>query len=208
MIELQNINKRFGDNVIFENLSLRIENGKKYIIIGDNGVGKSLLLKIMVGYSKVQSGKVIIDGEVLGEKFDFMPDCGVSIDAPQFIDNLSGLDNLLEIANILKIADKNHIIELAKVLNLYNDLHKKYKTYSLGMRQKMRIIQAMMESPRILILDEPFDALDDMSKTTVKNLIDQYLLIDEYRIVIFTSHDSQMRDFADSVLLINNKKII
>lgn len=208
MIELQNINKRFGDNVIFENLSLRIENGKKYIIIGDNGVGKSLLLKIMVGYSKVQSGKVIIDGEVLGEKFDFMPDCGVSIDAPQFIDNLSGLDNLLEIAKILKIADKNHIIELAKVLNLHNDLHKKYKTYSLGMRQKMRIIQAMMESPRILILDEPFDALDDMSKTAVKNLIDQYLVNDENRIVIFTSHDSQMRDFADTVLLINDKKIV
>lgn len=208
MIELQNINKRFGDNVIFENFSLRIENGKKYIIIGDNGVGKSLLLKIMVGYSKVQSGKVIIDGEVLGEKFDFMPDCGVSIDAPQFIDNLSGLDNLLEIAKILKIADKNHIIELAKVLNLHNDLHKKYKTYSLGMRQKMRIIQAMMESPRILILDEPFDALDDMSKTAVKNLIDQYLVNDENRIVIFTSHDSQMRDFADTVLLINDKKIV
>jgi len=208
MIELQNINKRFGDNVIFENLSLRIENGKKYIIIGDNGVGKSLLLKIMVGYSKVQNGKVIIDGEVLGEKFDFMPDCGVSIDAPQFIDSLSGLDNLLEIAKILKIADKNHIIELAKILNLYNDLDKKYKTYSLGMRQKMRIIQAMMESPRILILDEPFDALDDMSKIAVKNLIDQYLLIDENRVVIFTSHDSQMRDFADSVSLINNKKIV
>ena len=76
------------------------------------------------------------------------------------------------------------------------------------MRQKMRIIQAMMESPRILILDEPFDALDDMSKIAVKNLIDQYLLIDENRVVIFTSHDSQMRDFADSVLLINNKKIV
>lgn len=208
MIELQNINKRFGDNVIFENLSLRIENGKKYIIIGDNGVGKSLLLKIMVGYSKVQSGKVIIDGEVLGEKFDFLPNCGVSIDAPQFIDSLSGLDNLLEIAKILKIADKNHIIELAKVLNLYNDLNKKYKTYSLGMRQKMRIIQAMMESPRILILDEPFDALDDVSKIAVRNLIDQYLINDENRIVIFTSHDSQMRDFADIVLLINDNKII
>lgn len=208
MIELQNINKRFGVNVIFENLSLKIENGKKYIIIGDNGIGKSLLLKIMVGYSKVQSGKVIINGEVLGENFDFMPDCGVSIDAPQFIDSLSGLDNLLEIAKILKIADKNHIIELAEVLYLHNDLHKKYKTYSLGMRQKMRIIQAMMESPRILILDEPFDALDDMSKIVVKNLMDQYLKNDENRIIIFTSHDSQMRDFADIVLQINNKKII
>lgn len=208
MIELQNINKRFGDIVIFENLSLKIENGKKYIIIGDNGVGKSLLLKIMVGYSKVQSGKVIINGEVLGENSDFMPDCGVSIDAPQFIDSLSGLDNLLEIAKILKIADKNHIIELAEVLYSHNDLHKKYKTYSLGMRQKMRIIQAMMESPRILILDEPFDALDDMSKIVVKNLMDQYLKNDENRIIIFTSHDSQMRDFADIVLQINNKKII
>lgn len=208
MIELQNINKRFGFNVIFENLSLKIENGKKYIIIGDNGIGKSLLLKIMVGYSKVQSGKVIINGEVLGENFDFMPDCGVSIDAPQFIDSLSGLDNLLEIAKILKIADKNHIIKLAEVLYLHNDLHKKYKTYSLGMRQKMRIIQAMMESPRILILDEPFDALDDISKLVVKNLMDQYLKNDENRIIIFTSHDSQMRDFADIVLQINNKKII
>lgn len=208
MIELQNINKRFGVNVIFENLSLKIENGKKYIIIGDNGIGKSLLLKIMVGYSKVQSGKVIINGEVLGENFDFMPDCGVSIDAPQFIDSLSGLDNLLEIAKILKIADKNHIIELAEVLYLHNDLHKKYKTYSLGMRQKMRIIQAVMESPRILILDEPFDALDDMSKIVVKNLMDQYLKNDENRIIIFTSHDSQMREFADIVLQINNNKII
>lgn len=206
MIKLEKINKSYKNNNLFKDCSFTFENGKKYLILGDNGVGKSVLLKMIVGYSKADSGKIMFDNETLGENFDFLPNSGVSINAPEFISSMTGLENLMEIAKIKKIASKDDILKLAQILNL--DVTKKYKSYSLGMRQKMRIIQALMENPDYLILDEPFDALDKNMKEITKKLINDYLNIDRKRIVIFTSHDVQAIDFADIVLKIEEKKVI
>lgn len=207
MIVLKNIFKRFKNNDLFNDVSYTFNNGKKYLIIGDNGIGKSVLLKMIVGYAKPNSGEIFIDDKKMGIEFDFLPESGVSIDAPQFIDSMSGIDNLLEIARITKICDKDRIYDLAVKLKLDSDLNKKYHTYSLGMRQKMRFIQAIMDNPKYLILDEPFDGLDKDSKSTIKDIINEYINEDNERIVIFTSHDTQLFDFADIILRIENKDI-
>lgn len=207
MIELKNISKSFKNNIIFSNTSFIFSEGKKYIITGDNGVGKSVLLKLIVGYARLDDGSILINNETLGDKFDFLPNAGVSIDAPQFSNSLSGIDNLLELAKIKKIATKHDILSLVSTFKLDGDINKKYSTYSLGMRQKMRLIQAIMEKPNYLILDEPFDGLDRDMKEMTKKIIDNYIAESSDRMLIFTSHDVSSLEFADVILKIENRQI-
>ena len=206
MIELRNVSKSYKNNYLFDNLSYTFENGKKYLITGVNGAGKSVLLKMIVGYALPTRGQIVIDEMILGEKNDFIQNAGVSIDAPQFLNQLTGMENLLELASIRQVLSKEDIIQLADILNL--DLYKKYKTYSLGMRQKLRIIQAIMEKPDYLILDEPFDGLDTDSKEKVKYLIDSYKEINPKLTLIFTSHDHESKSYADVILNIENMTLL
>lgn len=121
---------------------------------------------------------------------------------------LTGMENLLELAAIRKTAGKDDILVLAERLSLAQDLDKKYRLYSMGMKQKLRVIQALMEHPRYLILDEIFDALDDQSKQTVQELLDEYLKDHAERYVIYTSHEDRMDRFADRTLMIKDAKIV
>ena len=204
MINLVDISKAYKGIDLFDQISCEFPLGKKILIKGPNGSGKSVLLKMIVGYSLPDSGQVLIDQEVLGEKRDFIPNAGVSINAPEFQSDLTGLENLLELAKIRKVTSKKEILELAKDLKL-NNLNKKYKYYSLGMKQKMRIIQAIMDHPKYLILDEPFDALDQESQEITRNLLKDY--ITEDKLLIFTCHNIEYEDFADIIYEINNYKV-
>ncbi|MFQ6792655.1 ABC transporter ATP-binding protein [Thomasclavelia sp.] len=205
MITVTNINKSFKNNELFINTTFTINEGSKTLIKGINGSGKSVLLKLLVGYSKVDSGEIIIDDYILHKDKDFIQNAGISINAPEFLKNVSGLDNLLYLAKIRNIATTQDIIALAKKLDLENSLSKKYKTYSLGMKQKMRIIQALMDKPKYLILDEPFDALDHKSCNIVKELLNQH--IQSGGTLIFTSHNAEFENFADDILELENKNI-
>lgn len=205
MIELLNVSKNYGELELFDHVSLKMEDGKKYYICGENGIGKSVFLKMIVGYARVTSGRIIIDGEELGKKNDFILNAGVSINSPEFVSSYTGMENLFEIAKIRKIASKQRIIELAQTLEIENDLYKKVSKYSLGMKQKLRLIQAIMENPKYIILDEPFDALDIRMKQIAKQLLDQ--AVRNGSTLIFTSHDSDAIDFADISLQIENKKL-
>jgi ABC-2 type transport system ATP-binding protein len=207
MIQLENISKAFRDNLIFEKVNLAVEDGEKVFIRGINGSGKSILLKIIVGFSKPTTGNVVVDNYQIGKDRDFIPDAGISINTPQFMNNWTGLENLSYLASINGKASKEKIIQLANKLSLEQDLSKKYKIYSLGMRQKMRIIQALMEEPRYLILDEPFDALDKGSKEMVLQLLEEFLKEDPKRSLIFTSHNDRMEEFATRIYEINNRQL-
>lgn len=206
MIELKHIDKEFKGNIIFRDLNLELNTGKKIFIRGVNGCGKSVLLKLIVGYSKPDKGEVIVNGLVIGKDHDFIKNAGVSINAPEFVKSMSGLDNLMELAKIRKVASKADIEALATKLQL-EGLKKKYGTYSLGMKQKMRIIQALMDKPNILILDEPFDALDKKSREIVTELLDEFIKQDTQNMLIYTSHDDHFELFADEVYLIEDQQI-
>ena len=200
-----NISKRYGDLVLFDDVSLRMDEGKKYYICGANENGKSVLLKIIVGYAKPTAGKVIVDGEQLGVKNDFIADDGVSINSPEFVSHYTGMENLKEIARIKKIVSTAQIMELAKILEIEQSLNKKVSKYSLGMKQKLRLIQAIMEKPRYIILDEPFDALDNRMKDIAKGLLDE--AVREGATLIFTSHEPDARTYADVALQIENRQL-
>lgn len=164
MIELRNVSKGFKGIELFRDVSLCIPDGKKIFIKGTNGSGKSVLLKMIIGFSRPDSRQILVNGEEVGKKQDFIPNAGICINAPEFVGNVSGYDNLMELAKIRKIAGKEEIMALCERFGLAEHIHKKYGKYSLGMKQKMRLIQAFMEKPDILILDEPFDALDKTSR--------------------------------------------
>lgn len=207
MIKLEHVYKKYGNNVIFENLSIVFDEQKNKIK-GENGVGKSVLLKMIVGYSVPDKGDVFYNQtKKLRKDSDFIENAGVSINAPEFMKNWTGMENLTYLSNVSKKCSKERLNELIGIFSLENDINKKVKTYSLGMKQKMRIIQSLMDSPKYLILDEPFDALDKQSKETAKNYLNKYLKEDPSRILIYTSHSEEDDVFADHIFLIDEKTL-
>ena len=112
MIEVKNLNKRFKDTLLFDNANVKFKDGKKILIQGANGTGKSVFLKMLVGYSMPDSGEIIVDNYKVGIDRDFIFNAGVSINSPEFCNNWSGLENLLYLANIRKIATESDIIKL------------------------------------------------------------------------------------------------
>ena len=196
MIKLENISKAYKDITLFNGVNAEFESGSRIAIKGVNGSGKSVLLKMVCGYAKPDSGRILIDGQELGKGQDFIRNAGISINSPEFIDSMSGMDNLLYLIDIQKKATKADVLALAERLRL-DGLNKKYKTYSLGMRQKMRLIQALVEKPDYMILDEPFDALDDTSRETAKQVLEEY---SENKTLIFTSHNQEDIDALATVI--------
>lgn len=207
MIQLEDVSKKFKNVELFSHVNVTFEQGKKIQIKGVNGSGKSVLLKMIVGYSGCDEGSVIVDGKVIRKDVDFIPDAGVMINAPEFIGNMSGLDNLLYLADIRKRVTKEEILQYVEQFGLTADIEKKYRTYSLGMKQKMRIIQAVMEKPSYLILDEPFDALDNKGRAMVIDILNDYMKSGE-RTLLFTSHMSETDGLADIVYEIEDKNLI
>lgn len=207
MIKIRNISKRFKNLEIFEDVSLEIPTGKIVGLVGENGSGKSVLMKMLCGYSKPTSGSIDVYGETLGVNRDFPRSVGVLINDSHFIKNYTGMENLDYLINIRKQTDKTFLNELIQIFDMERNIHKRYKAYSLGMKQKLRIIQAFMEQPNLVLLDEPFNALDKKSTMVLVDLIKRY--INEERIIIFTSHEYQhIEHLADTVLTIQDKKIM
>lgn len=207
MIKIRNISKRFKNLEIFENVSLEIPTGKIVGLVGENGSGKSVLIRMLCGYSKPTSGSIDVYGEILGVNRDFPNSVGVLINDSHFIKNYTGMENLEYLINIRKQTDKTFLNELIQIFDMERNIHKRYKSYSLGMKQKLRIIQAFMEQPNLVLLDEPFNALDKKSTMVLVDLIKRY--INEERIIIFTSHEYQhIEHLADTVLTIQDKKIM
>ncbi|WP_430833518.1 ATP-binding cassette domain-containing protein [Erysipelothrix rhusiopathiae] len=207
MIKIRNISKRFKNLEIFEDVSLELPKGKIVGLIGENGSGKSVLMKMLCGYSKPTSGSINVYGETLGVNRDFPSSVGVLINDSHFIKNYTGMENLEYLINIRKQTDKTFLNELIQIFDMERNIHKRYKSYSLGMKQKLRIIQAFMEQPNLVLLDEPFNALDKRSTMVLVDLIKRY--INEDRIIIFTSHEYQhIEHLADTVLTIQDKKIM
>ena len=196
MIKLENISKAYKDITLFNGVNAEFESGSRIAIKGVNGSGKSVLLKMVCGYAKPDRGRILIDGQELGKGQDFIRNAGISINSPEFIDSMSGMDNLLYLIDIQKKATKADVLALAERLRL-DGLNKKYKTYSLGMRQKMRLIQALVEKPDYMIVDEPFDALDDTSRDTAKQVLEEY---SENKTLIFTSHNQEDIDALATVI--------
>lgn len=191
-IQLEHVDKAYKNQTIFKDLNLAFEKGGSYGIMGHNGSGKSVLLKLMAGFATADAGRVVIDGKVLKKDMDFIPGAGVVINSPEFMNHMSGMKNLLYLAEIRKRISRTDVENILKTFHLYEARNKKVSTYSLGMKQRLRLAQALMESPDILLLDEPMNALDKDGVALVKSILTEH--IRQGKTLIFTSHSQEDMD--------------
>ncbi|MDD5796496.1 MAG: ABC transporter ATP-binding protein [Oscillospiraceae bacterium] len=191
-IIIRNVSKTISKNCVLDNINAEFENGKIYGLTGKNGSGKTMLMRIIAGLVVPTDGEVIINGEKLGKNISFPDSIGILIENPGFIPTYSGFKNLKILAGIQGKIGDNEICEIMKYLGLDPDDKKSFKKYSLGMKQKLGIAAAIMENPELLILDEPFNALDAESAAKTAELIKNYK--NDKNIIILACHDYEELD--------------
>lgn len=206
MLELKNISKKFSDNVILENINIKFTSGKIYGLIGRNGSGKSVLLKLICGFYAPTTGEILLDGFDYTKDNSFPENTRALIEKPNFLPDLSGFENLKLLASIQnKISDED-IKDTMEKVNVYQEANKKYSKYSLGTKQKLGIAQVLMENPKIMILDEPFNGIEN---ETVNKL--RKILIEEKKkdkIIIIASHiKDDINKLADVIYEVDNGHI-
>lgn len=170
-IEVQNVVKRFRDQVVLKNVSISFEKGKIHGIVGRNGSGKTVLFKCICGLMHPEEGVILVNGKRVGRDVDMPEDIGAIIEAPGFLPNYSGYKNLRFLANIRRKIGKKEILNVLKTVGLDPESRKHVGKYSLGMRQRLGIAQAIMEDPEILILDEPMNGLDNAGVQDIRALL-------------------------------------
>lgn len=187
IIVFNNYKKRYNKKLVLNNVNLIFEKGKTYGIIGRNGSGKTLLLKAISGLINPSDGYVKVDGKTIGKDIDFPENLGILIENPGFLRNKSGFENLHILANIRDIISIDKIKATMKFVGLDPEDKKAVKKYSLGMKQRLGIAQAIMENPQILLLDEPMNSLDKSGVEDIRNYI---LELKKKNItIILTSHN-------------------
>ncbi len=189
MIRIENLTKKFGDVTALENVNLNIERGKIYGIIGRNGSGKTVLFKLIAGYLKPTAGRVMVNGKEIGKDTDFAENIGIIIENPGFLKGYTGFQNLAYLAGIRNVIGKEEIRESMERVGLDPDSGKKVGKYSLGMKQRLGIAQAIMEDPEILILDEPMNSLDNQGVEDVRGIL--MGLRDEGKTILLASHNKE-----------------
>lgn len=194
MIEIKKLNKKIGRATVLDDIDLTIPNATIVGLQGINGSGKTMLIRSIAGLIKPTKGSVSIDGKTLWKDISFPPSIGALIENPAFLNSYTGFDNLEMLASLKHKISKQEIRAAIVRVGLDPDDKRKYKKYSLGMKQRLGIAAAIMEKPDIVLLDEPTNALDEEGVQTLKDII-----IDQKErgaIVIVASHD---RIFLESV---------
>ncbi len=206
-IIVNNLKKIFKKQVVLENINLEFNEGKIYGLVGHNGSGKSVLMKIICGLLYADEGEVLIDGKRIGKDIDFLPNTGVIIEQPRFIPYLSGYRNLKLLADINNNVGKKEIIDTLEKVGLSYKSKKWVGKYSLGMKQRLSIAQAIMENPSILILDEPMNGLDSEGVKMFRNCI--LKAKEEGKIIILASHYiDDINMLCDRILRLENGRIV
>lgn len=189
VISIRDLTKTFRVNMVLNNVSLEIEAGTVTGLIGRNGSGKTMLMKCICGLISPTSGSVTVQGKRVGKDVDIPDNIGVIIETPGFLPNFSGYKNLMQLARIRRKIGKNEIRAAMERVGLNPDDKKHVGKYSLGMRQRLGLAQAIMENPELLILDEPMNGLD---KDGVKEMR-QYLLDlkSQGKTILIASHSAE-----------------
>lgn len=198
-IIVDKINKSFGKEHVLKDISLSIPPGSIYGVVGNNGSGKTVLMKCICGFMKCDSGKVIVDGKIVGREVDFPDRLGVIIETPGFMPGLSGYKNLKILSSLKGRIGKDEIRDTMRRVGLNPDLKKTVAKYSLGMRQRLGIAQAIMENPNVLVLDEPFNGLDKFGVKEIRALLKE--LSNDGKAILLASHNAQdIEELCDHVV--------
>lgn len=197
-IEVEHIDKSFGKEQVLQDISFSIPYGSIYGVVGNNGSGKTVLMKCICGFMKCDRGVIRVNGRQVGKEVDFPDHMGVIIETPGFIPNLSGYKNLKVLAALKGRIGKTEIRKTMQRVGLNPDMRKPVTKYSLGMRQRLGIAQAIMENPDVLILDEPFNGLDKYGVAQMRILLKE--LKAQGKAILLASHNAQdIEELCDHV---------
>ena len=201
-IEIKNVTKIIKHNTVIDNVSLTVNSGKITGLKGVNGSGKTMLMRLVSGLILPTSGEIIIDGETLGKDITFPRSIGTLIENPAFLDNYSGFQNLKLLASIQERISDEEIREAIIAVELNPDDKKKFRKYSLGMKQRLGIAAAVMEHPDIIILDEPTNALDSDGVQMVKRILQKEK--ERGALILISCHDLDiLKELSDVIYLMN-----
>ncbi|CAG5922591.1 ABC transporter ATP-binding protein [Streptococcus pneumoniae] len=205
IIILKNIELKLKKTCVFQNLNFSCKQGEIIGITGANGSGKSVLFKLIAGLYSPSYGEVLINGENIVPERKIPANLGALIEEPGFINYYSGFKNLQYLASIRGVVGNQEINDTLKIVGLYEQKDQKVKTYSLGMRKKLGIAQAIMENPSILLLDEPMNALDKSSVENMRTLF-RKLSSEKWTTILIASHSEEdIRILCDKVYAIEDK---
>ncbi|MCI8547486.1 MAG: ABC transporter ATP-binding protein [Bacilli bacterium] len=206
-LEIKNLTKKFKEIKVLDDVSLTLESGKIYGLVGRNGSGKSVLLKIICGFYYPTSGEVLLDGNNYIDKNEFPLNTRALIEKPNFLPDLTGYENLELLASIQNKIGKREILDILDKVHLKNEMNKKYGKYSLGMKQKLGIAQVLMEDPDFILLDEPFNGVEDSTVDEIRKL-----LLEEKKkgklILIVTHIKEDINELCDVLYRINDGKVM
>lgn len=206
-IKIEKLTKKYGTTTVLNDINLDIEEGKIYGLVGRNGSGKTMLLKCICGFVVPTSGRVIVDGNEIGKDIDIPSDMGLIIETPGFLNNYSGYNNLKFLAMIKGIAKKDDINNALHLVGLSEAGKKHVSKYSLGMRQRLGIAQAIMEDPKLLILDEPMNGLDNNGVDDIRKLL--LNLKSKGKTVVLASHSKDdIELLCDKVIELDKGTIV
>lgn len=186
-IEIKDAGLKIGKYEILKNINVQFERGKIHGIVGRNGSGKSMLFKCICGFIKLSEGEILVDGKKIGKDTDFPEETGILIEAPGFMPYYSGYKNLKILANLNGKVKKEDIEEALEVVGLEPKDKRHIKKYSLGMKQRLGIAQAIMDKPELYILDEPMNALDKEGVEEMRKLFSRFR--EEGKTMLITSHN-------------------
>ena len=187
-ILVEHVYKAFGQEMVLEDVNMKIAPGHIYGVVGNNGSGKTVLMKCICGFLKPDSGSIYVNEQRVGKDCDFPESVGIIIETPGFLPNTTGYGNLKILAGLKGKKKKKEIRETLERVGLDPDMKKNVSKYSLGMRQRLGIAQAIMENPDVLILDEPFNGLDKAGVIQMRNLLKE--LKNRGKAIMLASHNA------------------
>ena len=208
VLKCENLKKQVKNKILVENISFSMKKGDVVGFIGPNGAGKTTTIKLILGLIKLTDGKVFINGYSIQKDFiKAIEKVGAIVETPDAYMYLSGYDNLKIIANNYKNITKERINEVVKIVGLENRIKDKVATYSLGMRQRLGIAEAIINNPELLILDEPTNGLDVEGIIEIRNLIKQ--LANQGITILISSHNlTEIDNLCNRIIAIKNGKMI
>ena len=191
VIQVNNVSKKFKSQVVLKDITLQCRKGRIYGFVGYNGSGKTVLFKCICGLLYVDAGEIRVNGEKIGR--EMIKNAGIIIEEPAFLGNESGRKNLELLYMLRHKRDKKRIADVMQMLGLNSESKKTVRQYSLGMRQRLALAQALMEDPDILLLDEPMNGLDKNGVSEMRQLFKK--LAQDGKTIIMANHSTEDIDF-------------
>ena len=197
-ISVSHVYKSFGKETVLHDVSLTVSRGEIAGLVGNNGSGKTVLMKCICGFLHPERGEITVCGKRIGRDCDFPQSLGLIIETPGFLPSMSGYRNLRTLAALRGLIGRAEIHDTLRRVGLYDARHKSVSKYSLGMRQRLGLAQAIMENPDVLILDEPFNALDAKAVGEMRALLLD--LKSQGKTILLASHNAEdIRTLCDQV---------